>query len=127
MIGIHFGFRDLDALTDEVKWAVSRRDCNGIALEAPAELDCGALRLRLFGQPLAHFATLPRLAGLVGTRPGLALTSRAYDKWLRVSLPLESAMLDLEFVLASFQEPYRETFHIDYCLYGLSLIHHSTK
>ena len=126
-IELHFGYKDNDALTEEVKRAVSRKDCNGIALEAPAELACGTLQFRLFGQPLATFATLPRLAGLAGARAGLRLTSRAYDKWLRISLPLDGAKIDLEFVLSSFQEPYLETFQIDYCLYGFSVSPTSPK
>ncbi|SIP92818.1 hypothetical protein SAMN05880582_10151 [Rhizobium sp. RU20A] len=126
-VGLHFGYRDNDALTEDVRIAVSGKDHAGVPIPAPAELDCGNLRLRLFGHPLRAFATLPRLAGIAGSRPGFQLTSRAHDKWLRVSLPLENAALDLEFVLSSFQEPYGDAFHIDYCLYGLSLIHHSTK
>ncbi len=126
-VGLHVGYRDDDSVTEDVRIAVSGKDCNGMPLAAPAELEVGDLRLRLFGQPLRTFATLPRFVGLAGTRAGLRLTSRAYDKWLRISLPLEGAALDVEFVLATFKEPYGEAFQMDYCLYGLSVINLSTK
>jgi hypothetical protein len=125
---LNYGFRPGDLLTEPVIEAISgnAESSNHSSLGSGLHLN-DVLEVGLGGQRLGGFVTLPRYAALFGSCNSLSLSGRGSDKFIGVSIRGRSAVLAADFLLKAFKAPAAEVFHIDYCLYGLSLVSHKTE
>ena len=135
LAGIGYGYAAGDTITPQVANAVlsarSPRHTDPAGDATDGELGIGPrIALRLAGQSLPAFATLPHFIATLeqfgdGDLPPARLSSRPDDQWIRADFETGHGVLAAEFLLATLPGPPGGRALIDYCLYGISFTSHA--